>query len=145
VNYLWTPATGLDFDDVPNPMASPLQTTLYTVEVTSAEGCTAMAQVKVVVQCDTLIIPTGYSPNDDGINDYFEIVGIEHYPGNKLWVYNRWGSLLYKTVDYKNTWNGVSNVTGIYIGKRVPAGTYFWVLDLGNGSKPLQGYVVLRY
>ena len=131
--------------NIPNPVATPLQTTTYVVEVTNEAGCKSKAQLVITIECDTLIIPSGYSPNDDGVNDYFEIVGIDNYPGNKLWIYNRWGNLLFKTENYKNTWNGTSNVSGIYIGKRVPAGTYFYVLDLNNGSKPLQGYIVLRY
>ncbi len=145
ISYIWTPATSLDYDDVPNPVASPLQTTTYMVQVTNFEGCTATAQVMVTVECDTLIIPSGYSPNDDGINDAFVIKGIDHYPGNRIWIYNRWGNLIYKSNDYKSNWDGISNVSGIYIGKRVPAGTYFYVLDLNNNTKPLQGYIVLRY
>jgi gliding motility-associated-like protein len=145
VHYLWTPATGLDFPNVPNPVASPATTTVYTVEVINAEGCRATAQVMVTVFCDTLIIPSGYSPNNDGINDGFVIVGIEKFPDNKIWIYNRWGNLVYKANGYKNDWDGYSNVPGIYIGKKVPAGTYFYVLDLGANQKPRQGYIVLRY
>ena len=145
VNYTWTPATGLDYPNVPNPVASPATSTTYTVEVENAEGCRASAQVLVTVFCDTLIIPSGYSPNNDGVNDGFVIVGIEKYPDNKIWIYNRWGNLVYKESGYKNEWNGYSNVSGIYIGKKVPAGTYFYVLDLGNDQKPRQGYIVLRY
>ena len=71
--------------------------------------------------------------------------GLENYPGNKIWIYNRWGNLVYKASDYANKWDGVSNVSGIYIGKKVPSGTYFYVLDLNNNTKPIQGYVVLKY
>ena len=145
INYQWTPPTGLDFPNVPNPVASPATTTTYTVEVENSEGCRATAQVTVTVFCDTLIIPSGYSPNNDGVNDGFVIVGIDKYPNNKIWIYNRWGNLVYKASGYKNDWNGYSNVSGIYIGKKVPAGTYFYVLDLGNDMKPMQGYIVLRY
>jgi gliding motility-associated-like protein len=145
VNYNWTPATGLDYPNVPNPVASPGTSTTYTVEVENAEGCRATAQVLVTVFCDTLIIPSGYSPNNDGVNDGFVIVGIDKYPNNKIWIYNRWGNLVYKESGYNNEWNGYSNVSGIYIGKKVPAGTYFYVLDLGNDQKPMQGYIVLRY
>jgi gliding motility-associated-like protein len=145
VNYTWTPATGLDYPNVPNPIASPATTTTYTVEVENAEGCRASAQVMVTVFCDTLIIPSGYSPNNDGVNDGFMIVGIDKYPNNKIWIYNRWGNLVYKASGYNNEWNGYSNVSGIYIGKKVPAGTYFYILDLGNDQKPKQGYIVLRY
>jgi len=145
INYSWTPVSGLDFPNVPNPVAAPAATTIYTVEVENDLGCRASAQVTVTVFCDTLIIPSGYSPNNDGVNDGFEIVGIDKYPNNKIWIYNRWGNLVYKASGYNNEWNGYSNVSGVYIGKKVPAGTYFYVLDLGDNQKPKQGYIVLRY
>ena len=144
-SYEWTPADGLDYTNVPNPIATPGQTTVYTVTVTNEFGCKTTGTVEIGVLCDTLIIPSGFSPNGDGVNDGFEIVGIEHYPGNKIWIYNRWGNLIFKTHDYSNNWSGQSNVSGLYIGKKVPSGTYFYILDLNNKTKPLQGYIVLRY
>ena len=95
--------------------------------------------------CDSLLIPTGFSPNDDGVNDGYVIDGIEEYPGNKLWVYNRYGKLVYKATDYANTWDGVSNVNGLYMGTTLPTGTYFYILDLNDRSKPKAGFIVLRH
>lgn len=145
IEYTWTPVTGLDYANVPNPVASPSTTTQYVVTVANAAGCKTSAEVLVTVLCDTLIIPSGFSPNSDNVNDGFVIEGIDHYPGNKIWIYNRWGNLVYKAHDYENKWDGLSNVSGIYIGKKVPAGTYYYVLDLNNNTKPLSGYIVLRY
>lgn len=145
INYSWSPVTGLDFPNVPNPVATPLVTTTYTVLAQNAEGCRATAQVLVSIHCDTLIIPSGYSPNTDGINDAFVIVGIDKYPENKIWIYNRWGNLVYKKHGYNNDWDGKPNVSGVLFGDRVPAGTYFYVLDLGQNKKPRQGYIVIRY
>jgi len=144
VTYTWIPYSGLDYSNVPNPIATPDTTTTYQVEITNEFGCKATGEVLVTVLCDTLIIPSGYSPNDDGVNDGFVIKGIEHYPGNRIWIYNRWGNMVFKAKGYKNEWNGISNVSGIYIGKKVPNGTYYYVLDLNNGTKPLNGYVVVR-
>jgi gliding motility-associated-like protein len=143
-NYSWSPSNGLNYTNIPNPIATPSQATQYVVTITNDFGCKTTATIDVAM-CDTLIIPSGYSPNNDVVNDYFVIKGIEHYPGNKIWIYNRWGNLIYKAHDYDNKWDGYSNVSGIYIGKRVPPGTYFYVLDLNVNSKPLQGYVVIRY
>ncbi len=144
VSYSWSPATGLDRTDVENPVASPTVSTTYTVEVTNEDGCRATGEVLVSVVCDSLVIPSGYSPNNDGYNDEFTIPGIEKFPGNKLWIYNRWGALIFKATDYENNWNGTSNVSGIYIGKQLPNGTFFYILDLNNGTKPRTGYIVLR-
>ena len=144
VTYEWSPAAGLNYTNISNPVATPMQATHYSVIITNEFGCSTTAYIDIGI-CDTLIIPSGYSPNGDVINDAFVIKGIEHYPGNKIWIYNRWGNLVYKGHDYDNKWDGYSNVSGIFIGKRVPAGTYFYVLDLNNHEKPLQGYVVVRY
>ncbi len=145
ISYQWNPEQGLNYSNIYNPLAAPLQSTVYTVTITGEFGCQKTATIEVGIDCDTLVIPTGFSPNSDGINDGYTITGIENYPGNKIWIYNRWGNLIFKTHDYNNNWDGISNVSGIYIGKKVPPGTYFYILDLNNHSKPIQGYITLRY
>ena len=128
----------------PDPYVAPQIPTTYTVEITNEWGCKATLSVDIGIACDTLIVPNGFSPNDDGTNDGYVIEGIENYPGNRLWVYNRWGNLIYKAKDYRNSWDGVANVSGIYMGKKVPTGTYFFILDLNDNSKPRAGYLIIR-
>jgi gliding motility-associated-like protein len=86
-----------------------------------------------------LIIPQAFSPNGDGYNDYFEIIGIENYPKNTFTIYNRWGSLIYQAQGYHNQWDGKNGNTGA----DMPVGTYFMVLDLGEGGKPISEYIYL--
>lgn len=143
-DYLWTPATGLDFNNVPDPIASPEQTTNYTVEISGDSGCKTSGDVLVSVICDSLIIPSGFSPNSDGVNDGFVIKGIDNYPGNSIWIYNRWGALVYKAKDYGNKWDGISNISGSQHNQRLQNGTFFYILDLNNGEKPLSGYIILK-
>jgi gliding motility-associated-like protein len=116
----------------------------HTVSVKDSYGCRATASVTVTIMCDTLNIPTGYSPNGDGTNDNFVIKGIDEYPGNSLFIYNRWGNLVFKTENYDNKWNGRSNVKGAMFGEELPNGTYYYILDLNKGEKPLNGFVVIR-
>lgn len=142
--YKWTPTTGLNYDNIPNPIASPTQTTEYTVVIKDGYGCTATASVTVSVLCDTLDIPNGFSPNNDGTNDTFVIDGIDQYPGNVLFIYNRWGNLVYKKKEYANEWDGRSNVNGVMFGEQLPNGTYYYILDLNLDQKPINGFVVLR-
>lgn len=76
-----------------------------------------------------IFIPEGFSPNSDGINDFFVI----KRPTNlrvSLEIYNRWGGLAYKTDDYKNDWNG-----GVIAQTKIPAGTYFYVIKLSDGRE----------
>ena len=143
-SYSWTPATFITFTNIPDPVVSPTVSTTYSVEITNEFGCKTTLSTNVAVACDSLLIPNGFSPNDDGVNDGYIINGIEEYPGNKLWVYNRYGKLVFKATDYTNSWDGVSNVSGLYMGKKLPAGTYFYILDLNDRSKPRAGFIVLR-
>ncbi|MFN0187527.1 MAG: gliding motility-associated C-terminal domain-containing protein, partial [Bacteroidia bacterium] len=144
IDYVWTPSTGLSSATIPNPIASPTVTTEYTVTVKDQYGCTATATVTVSVICDTLDIPNGFSPNGDGTNDNFVIDGIGEYPGNVLYIYNRWGNLVYKKKEYANEWDGRSNVNGVMFGEELPNGTYYYILDLNIDEKPLNSFVVIR-
>ena len=76
---------------------------------------------------DELFIPNAFSPNGDEVNDFWEILGLQNYPGNKLEVYNRLGVKLYETDNYQNDWNGTFN------GESLPDGTYFYQLYLSEG------------
>ena len=94
--------------------------------------------VNIEILCDDVIVYSGFSPNDDGKNDAFTIMGLEKFPGSKLLVFNRWGNQVHDATDYKNDWKGT------FEGKALPDGTYFWLLDLGGG-KTMSGYVqILR-
>ncbi len=89
-------------------------------------------------------IPEGFSPNGDGINDLFVIRGIDIYPSNSFQVFNRWGDLLFSASPYINTWDGTTSM-GIQVGGNVlPVGTYFYTLDLGDGSKIYKGTIYLN-
>ncbi len=111
------------------------------------ENCNK-ANVYVLVTGFSFLIPEAFSPNGDGINDYFEIVGIEHYENNTLSIINRWGNKVYEATNYgisttPKFWDGKSN-TGYRIGNdELPTGTYFYVLKPGNGEKPISGSIYL--
>ncbi|MFM9007090.1 MAG: gliding motility-associated C-terminal domain-containing protein, partial [Bacteroidota bacterium] len=142
--YSWSPGFGLTDSTISNPVASPRVTTNYTVTVTDELGCSATGNVTVTIECDPIEVPNGFSPNNDGKNDTFVIDGIDRFPGNALFIYNRWGNLVYKEKDYANQWDGRSNVDGTILGQELPNGTYFYILDLNTGDKPLNGFVMIR-
>ena len=88
-------------------------------------------------------IPQVFTPNGDGVNDNFFIKDIEKYPNNTLEIFNRWGDKVFTANPYTNTWDGKSE-KGLNIGNDVlPVGTYFYVLNLGDGSKIIKGNVYL--
>ena len=93
--------------------------------------------------CD-LNVPEGFSPNGDGVNDNYVIRGLQIYPKNKLSIFNRWGNLVFKAEPYRNDWDGTSTF-GLNIGgDKLPTGVYYYILDLGEDSKPTKGYIYLN-
>lgn len=90
-------------------------------------------------------VPGGFSPNGDGINDAFVITGLEKYPENELYIYNRWGNLVYSSIPYNNDWRGESNNNTLKLGgEEVIDGTYFYILYLTPGSEAMRGSLELR-
>jgi gliding motility-associated-like protein len=87
-------------------------------------------------------IPNAFTPNGDGVNDTWVVPGIEAFPENELFVYNRWGDLIYQAAPYKNDWAGQTN-KGIMGGDKVVDGTYFYVLNTNDGE-PLKGIIELK-
>ena len=92
------------------------------------------------------MIPDGFSPNDDGINDFFEIKYIrELYPNFKIEIYNRYGNILFKGNASKPDWDGKATGGNIKFDNGVaPVGVYFFILEFNDGQKkPLQGRLYL--
>ena len=90
-------------------------------------------------------IPEGFSPNADGINDLFVIRGILYYPNNTIVIYNRWGDKVFEASPYQNTWDGKTSM-GLQVGgDKLPVGTYFYILDLGDSSDVIKGTIYLNW
>ncbi|WP_420571126.1 gliding motility-associated C-terminal domain-containing protein [Kordia sp.] len=96
---------------------------------------------------DCLEIPSGFSPNDDAINDVWEIACLENFSDNKLIIFNRWGTIVYETKNYANDWNGECNKNTVLFPKndRLPIGTYFYILKLEGNTIEKTGWVYLNY
>ncbi|MNX81660.1 hypothetical protein D3C86_1133550 [compost metagenome] len=107
-----------------------------TVEISTpldVDATNNSASVSVDPIC--LTVYNEFTPNNDGANDLFRIDCIESYPNNELKVYNRYGSLVYSKQHYENDWNGTANVSGVINrGDMLPTGTYFYVIDIGEGT-----------
>ncbi|WP_275315164.1 PKD domain-containing protein [Tenacibaculum bernardetii] len=91
-----------------------------------------------------LTIHNKFSPNGNGNNDVFYIDCIQNYPNNKLEIFNRWGNVVYSKLGYDNTFGGISNGRAVISkDKELPAGTYYYVLDLGDGTKAKVGWLYI--
>lgn len=108
----------------------PLTLRYYTVAATSGE-----TDIEVF---------NGVSIIQDGKNDWLKVKNIELYPDNNVSIYNRWGDRVFTMDKYDNSqrnFRGESNVNG---SNRLPAGTYFYSIDLGNGSPKATGYLQIK-
>lgn len=118
--YLWTPALYLSDNTVYNPLATPLENTVYTLTATSDEGCEAQDSVTVeVTRFYDIWAPTAFSPNNDQVNDVWRFFsrGIEDILEVK--IYNRWGNLVYDGSGFDSYWDGfyrgVLQDMGVYV------------------------------
>ncbi len=133
---------------LPSTTIAVFGTTYYASSVEES-GCESGRLPVTIVEkdCDELLIPDGFSPNGDGINDFFVIKDIEiKYPNFTLEFFNRYGNVLYKQNRFKPNWDGTSKEKGVNLGNGVlPVGVYFYILEFGDGlRKPLQGRLYLN-
>ncbi|MFZ1703972.1 MAG: gliding motility-associated C-terminal domain-containing protein [Saprospiraceae bacterium] len=100
---------------------------------------TTTVKIKVEAEKDCRP-PSIITPNEDGVNDAFIVPCLygNQFPGNSLVVFNEWGNEVFSSKNYNNDWKGMYN------GNPLPTGTYYFVLDLGNGNRPLNGFLILQ-
>ncbi len=92
-----------------------------------------------------LTIYNEFSPNGDATNEFFTIDCIEQYPNNRLEIYNRWGNIVFSMDGYDNSFDGTSNGRVVVNEeKKLPIGTYYYVLDLGDGTPPKAGWLYIN-
>lgn len=108
LTYTWTPTNGLSCTDCPNPVATPGTTTVYTVMITTPDGCadSVTSTIYTKIRCGEHFIPTVFSPNGDGQNDIFKVYG-KCIVGLDMKIFNRWGEMVFESLDQQNGWNGM--------------------------------------
>ncbi len=126
--YAWSPQNTLNYYYTADPDAEPIVTTTYYLYGTDPSNkCPAYDSVTVFVnKSNQIVIYNTITPNGDGENDTWYIGNILKYPNNTVELYNRYGKLVFKTNAYTNTFEG--KVTG----QELPAGTYFYNINLGE-------------
>lgn len=124
-SILWTPNTAITGANTYTPSVKPTTTTTYTLTVRNSNNCvsTDNAIVNVLPYC--INIMNAFTPNGDGINDRWLVVNSGGVCTRQIsvGVYNRHGNLVYKNDNYNNDW------IGVYNGKPVPDGTYYYVVS----------------
>jgi len=146
VAWLWTPSIDLSCTNCAQPVCTPKQTQQYIVTVTAADGCMASDTVVVKLLCDEakVRIPDAFTPNGDGHNDRFTVLGAISVV-NHMAIYDRWGVKVFEAdhfapADPGTGWDGTMH------GQPAPPGVYVYYAEMqcpGGGVFIMKGTVVL--
>ncbi|MBL4652924.1 MAG: gliding motility-associated C-terminal domain-containing protein, partial [Flavobacteriales bacterium] len=131
--YLWSNGDSTE-------TISALEADSYTLTITDENGCTDVETIEVE-RIDGICFenpPSGFSPNGDGVNDVWNIPAAQYYTNLTVEIYNRWGSILFKSDGYVEPWDG-RNANG----KEIPSAVYYYIITLGD-EEPLTGTVTIK-
>jgi len=103
--YNWIPKEGLSCDTCPNPVASPIITTVYNLTITNNVGCQIRDALKVTINCEELFVPNAFSPNADGKNDVLFVSGY-CVQSLEFKIYDRWGNNVFESNNMNDGWDG---------------------------------------
>ena len=137
IDYTWFPADYLSCDNCPDPFFFHDSTTSYVVLVENDRSCKDIDSITIFVDDrfdENPFIPNGLTMNDDGLNDFWYIRWLYQFPDNSVSIVNRWGDVVYKAAPYNNDWRGT------WKGQHLPAGTYYYILELNESGQTQQTY-----
>lgn len=125
---IWEDTLGLSCFDCLDAIANPIKSSTYTLTLTSKDNCTTTIQINVVVSNERYIfVPNVFSPNSDGLNDFFTIFGNPAAANvDVLQIYSRWGELLYETYDLALN-DELKGWDGYHQGQKMNPGAFVWL------------------
>jgi large repetitive protein len=137
-SFSWSPADGLDNPTIANPKATPISELTYTVTAAQVGLCNGTLSFNMKLNPDgaAFYAPNAFSPNGDANNDQWVIGNATGFSECTMSIFNKQGSKVFEQKGYANTWDG------IYEGKELPQGTYYYVLNCPD-KKPVTGHVLL--
>ncbi len=140
-SYLWSPSTYLSDSTAASPVFTAWLTTVFTLVVTSADGCADTSSVRVEVLPQTVLdVPNAFSPNGDGTNDVLSLLTNDIQRLDFFRIYNRWGELIFESNDLSQGWDGS------YKGTQQETGGYLYAVQaIGAEGETVQrqGVVLL--
>ena len=141
VSLNWTPANYLSCNNCLSPVASPMATTKYTLEATNDGGCTSSDSIRIQVICNgaNFFVPNSFSPNGDGVNDYFIVNGVGLNVIPSITIYNRWGQIVFQKSNFapnsaSQAWDGTFN------GQPAPPDVYVYTIQILCNNATLISY-----
>lgn len=140
-DYIWTPSNIVSSTGSISTGFVGSQTEYVFLSASVDGGCTISDSVLFVVV--NLTIPEGFSPNNDGINDFFTIPELSSDSLTaKLKVWNRWGDVVYNSDFYKNDWDGTCKSSLCVGNSDLPEGTYYYILRID--AVEFEGMITLK-
>jgi gliding motility-associated-like protein len=136
INYIWSPTKGLSCTDCQNPILTANSTNEYRVITYDQWRCPVNEVFRITLIKIEIVIPNIFTPNSDGINDFFEVKGL--VPGSFLKIYNGNGVLVYSSVSYEGNWDGNDSK-----GNPLDEGTYWYNLFIPE-SDTYKGWVYIK-
>ena len=129
--YLWTPTDNLDCPTCANPTATIIYATTYSVTVTDANSCSASDTILIKTICNekNYWFPNTFSPNGDGVNDYFYPRGTSLYNVQSLTIFNRWGQMVFQRRDFPANAQNMG-WDGTFAGKPAPSDAYVYIAQV---------------
>jgi gliding motility-associated-like protein len=122
--FNWSPSTWLSNPSVSNPIATPLTDITYVVTASNNSGCTDSDSVTIKVNpLKDIYVPSGFTPNNDGLNDILRPFLGYGFTLNEFTVYNRWGQQIFTTNQTNEGWDGLIN------NRPQPAGVFVWLVQ----------------
>jgi len=141
----WLNPSGEAHNGILDPSADEAGTYTYTIGST-APCKDFILDFDVLINMNDLEVYEVLTPNGDGDNDNWIVLGLENYPDHTITIFNRWGNKVYDAQDYQNDWDGTAKY-GLSIGdNKLPSGTYFYILETGiNAASPIKGFIYLTW
>lgn len=135
-SYRWEPAESLDNPTIANPVASPAETTTYTVTVVGEHGCSTEAEITIRVEGGSFNVqaPKLFVPAND---QTWTVPNIEDYPDVSLTILNKFGRPVFEAFPYENNWSGTDK------GNQLPEGVYYYVFKDASGSVIKSGSITI--
>lgn len=136
LTFNWYPTTGLNDPNILNPIASPIENTIYTLTAISSNGCITYVRMEVRV-LEQPFVPNTFTPNGDGVNDLWNIEHLDTYNGATVEIFNRYGNKVFSVKGYGQPWDGTHN------GVPLPVGTYYYIINPQRGLKVISGSITI--
>ena len=137
VTYFWTPSDYLDDPTKLNPKATPPFDITYTLHAESNAGCLSSTDDVFVKVYPKIVIPNSFSPNGDGINDYWTIPAAEAFTNTRVKITNRYGKLVYQSNGVYKPWDGK------FEGKDLPSAVYYYMVYFNEDFETYSGWIFL--